>query len=339
VVYVMITQWMGITWHISAYLWALGIVFFTLAVLVFRYRRIEYLIHALAKDRHAVLFRHTSFVRRVLKLILLAVASISLGLTLLQPQWGNDTQSVEQYGRDVFIALDISRSMLAQDVSPNRLHVAKSVIRQLTEQLVCERIGLVLFAGSAFIQCPLTEDYNAFNLFLDHVDVETISSGPTSLESAFDQIIKAYERMPTRKCKLAIIITDGEDFSPHLTAMYNRIKQAGLLVCAIGVGTAQGAPIPLYNERGQQVGHQKDGKGNIVISSHNGPLLQELVTQSGGEYVGTVCDRVNVQSIVRRIMAVEKEKLEAQRVWIDLKPQYPYFVAVSFFSLLLEWLI
>jgi Ca-activated chloride channel homolog len=329
----------GITWHITTYVWATLLIPVFGFVLIYRHICIAKMVHALAGTRASILFLHTSRMRRVIKAGIFFLGVLFLGLTLLQPHWDKDAHVADQYGRDVFIALDISRSMLAQDVEPSRLERAKVVIKHLVSQLSCERLGLVLFAGSAFIQCPLTEDHGAFNLFLDHVDVETISSGSTSLDAAFDQIIKVYERMPTKKSKLVVLVTDGEDFSPHVAALHDRIKETGLAVFAIGVGTEQGAPIPLYDEHGVQTGHQKDAQGNVVISRHNEQLLRDLVTQSGGEYVGAVHDTVGMQSIVDRIMAIEKELLESSRTWMELKTQYPYFVAVSFVCFVLEWLL
>lgn len=329
----------GITWRITSYAWLLLLVPCIVYIIFFRYWNTQKVLHALAGTRASVLLKHTSRVRRLIKLILLLIGLIFLGISLLQPHWDKDTETVQQYGRDVCIVLDISRSMLAQDVVPNRLEVAKLVIKKLVAELSCERVGLVLFAGNAFVQCPLTEDYGAFNVFLDHVDVETIASGSTSLEAAFDQVINMYERIPARKHKLVALVTDGEDFSDMTSSMQDRIHDAGLTIFAIGVGTENGAPIPLYDEHGTPIGHQKDAQGNVVISCHNAALLQDLVQKTGGEYIGVVHDQVSVKSIINRIMHIEKEFLESSKTWMELKPQYPYFVALSFICFLIEWLL
>jgi Ca-activated chloride channel family protein len=337
----MIVQCFGISWKLSLYAYALCLLPLFGFLLFYRYRSIEQIIKMLAGNREAVLFRYTSRGRRIIKIGFLCVGTLFLGIALLQPHWDRDTQAVEQYGRDVFIALDISRSMLAQDVMPSRLEAAKAIIKRLISQLSCERVGLVLFSGSAFIQCPLTEDYGAFNAFLDHADAETISSGSTSLESALKQVLDAYERMPAKKHKIVVILTDGEDFSHNLTAIQARARDMGLTIFAVGIGTAQGAPIPLYDAQGAQIGHQKDSQGNVVVSRHDEKLLRDLVVQSGGYYIDAMRNgnTDDVRSIVDRIVSVAKEKLESHKTWTELKAQYPYFLAVSFACFASEWLL
>ena len=170
----------------------------------------------------------------------MAFGFLALFIAALRPQWGQKEVVIKQEGRDLFIALDVSRSMLATDCTPNRLAVAKQKIKQLVPLLGCERIGLILFSGSAFIQCPLTVDYQAFNMFLDSVDAETISSGTTDLAQPIYKALDAYRQMPNKTTKLLAIFTDGEDFSSNIAHCKQQIWDENLRVFTVGVGRLMG---------------------------------------------------------------------------------------------------
>jgi Ca-activated chloride channel family protein len=311
------------------------------ALLLIGYRiyRLNYAYALLAARpwRH-LLIGHTSLSRSVIKSCLLAVGMIFLFGALLRPQWDKKEQIVEQEGRDLLIALDVSRSMLAQDVDPNRLEFAKQKIRQLVQSLSCERVGLILFSGSTFMHCPLTKDYGAFFMFLDHIDAETISAGTTALDQAIGLALKTYSSMADRKNKLLVLFTDGEDFSVNLTGIKERAREQGLNICAVGIGTAQGAPVPVVDAHGRQIGHQKDDKGTIIISRLNETMLAHLAQEAGGTYVHATNDANDINAIVSYIEKKEKEKFEDLKI-SSYEEQYPYFLMVSFACFLLEWII
>ena len=243
-----------------------------------------------------------------------------------------------QQGRDVFIALDISRSMLATDCVPNRLACAKQKIKSLLSYLSCERVGLILFSGAAFVQCPLTKDYGSFFTFLDQVDVETISSGSTNISAAIIEALRAFEAIDKKKNKLLVLFTDGEDFSSQLGSVKERAREQSLHIFAIGVGTTQGAPVPLINDQGKQNGHQKDEKGNVVISRLNESLLKNLAADVGGKYISLATDNSDIEQLVRTITSYEKEQLDEIKM-NQLHDWYHYFVALGLMALLLEWLL
>lgn len=333
----MTVELFGITWRIGIYAYA-WILFCIICVIIIHQLYIKNnVIRLLAGNREHTLFLYTSPLRRFIKMVLILVGSLFLAITLLRPQWGKKENTVQQEGRDVLIALDISRSMLAQDIEPNRLESAKQCIKSMLPLLSCERVGLILFSGSSFVQCPLTEDYAAFTMFLDHVDVETISSGSTALDRALTQALDAFSRMPDKKNKLLVILTDGEDFSYNLDAVRMRAQDEGLQIFAIGIGSSEGAPIPLYNEHGVQIGHQRDEHENVVISRLNQEILQQLVHEVGGQYVH-IKDKNGLNTLINTIQKYDKEKFE-ERTWTQLQEQYPYFLVVSFICFALEWLL
>lgn len=273
-----------------------------------------------------------------LKAVLLVIGIAFLLITLLHPQWSKKEETVMQRGRDLFIALDVSRSMLARDCAPNRLECAKAKIKSLVKGLSSERVGLLIFSGTAFIQCPLTADYGAFFMFLDQVDVETIASGTTALDQVIAKVLGAYSAMESRKTKLLAIFTDGEDFSTHLKQVKQQAHDQRLHIFTIGVGTSQGAPIPLINDHGKQVGHIKDNKGAVVISHLNEEILYNVARDSGGTYVHLTENDADVKAMIAHVNSFEKEELEDKK-FAMLEEQYPYFLLVSFICFILEWLL
>ena len=224
--------------------------------------------------------------------------------------------------------------MLAQDIKPNRLELAKDKIRSVIQALSTDRIGLILFSGSSFIQCPLTHDKNAFAMFLNQVDSDTISGGSTAIAKAIGQAIQAFAQSGTKKNKLLIIFTDGEDFSSDLSTLKKQAHEQGLTIFTIGIGTTQGAPIPLFDAAGKQSGHIKDKKGSVVISRLNESMLQELAHEVGGIYLHASTSNNDLQQLIDLIKQKEKEKNEEKQV-AQLQEQYPFFILVSFICLAL----
>lgn len=328
----------GIVWGAPEHLIFFPLLLISFVLLLYRFARVKAVLRTLAGPWIALLFRNFSIIKSSIKIILFIIGLFFLFLTLLRPQWGKKEEKVAQKGRDVFIALDISRSMLVQDCEPDRLACAKNKIKQLLTLLSAERVGLILFSGSAFVQCPLTADFSAFELFLDQVDVETISSGSTAIDQAIKITLDAYKRLPKRKNKLLILFTDGEDFSSDLSTVKIQAQKAGLNIFTVGVGTLEGAPIPLYNEAGVRIGHQKDNKNNIVISRLNEGILHTLAQDAGGSYVRFTKDATDTRLLVSQVQKFEKETL-ADKTYMRLEEQYPYFLLISFVCFAFEWLL
>lgn len=285
-----------------------------------------------------LLVKNASFTRRFIKMALFFTGFCFLMLALLRPQWDKKDEHVEQEGRDLLIAVDISRSMLAQDVKPNRLEFVKKKIRKLLYNLSCERVGLLLFSGETVLQCPLTTDYSAFFMFLDGLDVETISSGTTTIQGALSRAISIFESMPTKKTKLICLFTDGEDFSTNLAEVKNKAEQQGLSIFTFGVGTSRGAPIPIIDHKGECVGFEKDDKGSIVMSKLNEGILKNLSEQTGGKYIHMVQSDEDIKEFISIVQSFEKDALEGKSV-SRFQEQYPYCIAVSFICFALEWLL
>lgn len=284
------------------------------------------------------IFKFFSQKKLFFKFLLKIIAIFFIFIATLQPQWSKKEQNIQQEGRDLLIALDISKSMLAQDLKPDRLNFAKLKIRNLLKKLDFERVGLILFSGSAFLQCPLTADYSAFLMFLDQVDVEIISSGTTSIGSAILKGAQIFKKDADRKNKLLLVVTDGEDFSLNLEQVKSVAKKENLKIFSLGVGTQKGAPIPLLDEKGYQIGHEVESNGDIAISRLNESYLRSISETLNGKYFKFTYDDTDLNAIKNVIQSYEKEKFDNKKI-SNYEDQYPWFLAISFFCLALEWIL
>jgi len=307
------------------------------AIVFYRYYKQQRAYAVLAGSRK-ILLQNVSQTRQIVRIVLLITGMLFLFIALLRPQWNKSQETITQEGRDLYIGLDISRSMLAVDCKPNRLVHAKEKIKHLLKQLSCERVGLILFSGTAFVQCPLTSDYSAFYLYLDAVDAELISSGTTALDQAIQQALSSFSTTPARKNKLLVLFTDGEDFSHNLSGIKQQAAQESLSIFAIGIGSVEGAPVPLFDVHGTHTGHQKDAKGNVVISRLNEGILSALAHDAGGYYIKATENNDDIGQFVRCIETRDKESIGEQKL-SRYEDQYHYFLLVSFICFVIEWLL
>ena len=332
-------KFFGITFAAAKNVLFFPLLIFAICLLVWRYAKTKKAINALAcASRVFYLFTHFSYARLFFRGIFFTLGLFSLFLGLLRPQWGKREEVVTQEGRDLFIAIDVSRSMLAEDCSPNRLEFAKQKVKKLISMLKTERVGLVIFSGSSMLQCPLTTDYSAFFMFLDQLDVETISSGTTALDKPIKEVLHAFADMQAKKTKLLVIFTDGEDFSSNLAEVRQKAAVQGLKIFTMGLGTIEGAPIPLINEQGVKTGHIKDKGGNVVISRLNEGILNAIAQDTGGFYFRMTENDNALQQLVKRVEVFEKEKFEDKKL-PALEERYNYFVLIGLIFFAIEWLL
>jgi Ca-activated chloride channel family protein len=297
-------------------------------------KSVDLLVH---KDTQKYVFKHFSLRMYFVKMVCLGGVVVLLFLALLQPQWGKKEVITQQEGRDLLIALDISRSMLEKDFAPNRLEFVKLKIRNLLQKLDFERVGLILFSGSAFLQCPLTIDHAAFLMFLDQVDVETISSGTTSIGAALEKAVEVFSQSK-RKTKLVVLATDGEDFSVNLSQMRAKAEQEQIRVFSLGVGTLDGAPVPIVDVKGNVVGHEVNDQGGIVLTKLNETLLRNISKDLRGNYFRVTYNDSDIDGFARIIKQYEKEKFEERKISY-YHDQYPWLLGFAFILLLLEWVL
>ena len=321
------------------WLTALGVLLLVIWWIVVRYTKAEKAIAKLSSSRlRSVVIQHGSKALFLTKAVLRLLGFVGLLLALFQPQWGKQQQEVAQEGRDILIAVDISRSMLCTDEKPNRLEFAKQKIKKLLYNLKCQRVGLIVFAGDAVVQCPLTIDYGAFFMFLDSLDVSTISSGTTSLDGALMTAIDIFKEMPEKKTKIVCLFTDGEDFSTNLSTVKEQAAQIGMSIFTFGIGSKQGAPIPILDQAGKNIGFEKDSKGNVIMSKFNEGILKNLSEKTGGRYIKTTSSDADIKKFIADVQNFEKASFGAAS-FERYQEQYSYCIMLSFICFGLEWLL
>jgi Ca-activated chloride channel family protein len=212
--------------------------------------------------------------------IVLAVAFLIIALA--RPQWGFTWQEVKQRGVDIVVAIDTSKSMLAEDIAPNRLARAKLAALDLMQQAKADRLGLVAFAGSAFLQCPLTIDDSAFRQSVESLSVNTIPEGGTALAEAIETALTAYKEEDNHK--VMVLMTDGEDHDSGAAEAAKKAAEAGMRIYTIGIGTVEGDLLPIKDAQGN-TDHVRDEQNNVVKSHLNEDILREIATVTGGFYL------------------------------------------------------
>ena len=262
-----------------------------------------------------------------MKTVVVLVSVLMIIIALIRPQWGFEWQEVKRSGLDILIAIDTSNSMLAEDVKPNRLERSKLAVKDLIKKLRGDRVGLIAFAGSAFLQCPLTVDYSGFMLSLDSIDVETIPKGGTSLTSAIKTALDSYEG--GKKHKILVIITDGEDHEGNLVELAEKAKEKGIKIFTIGIGTKEGELIPVTDESGN-VSFLKDKKGNVVKTRLDEATLQKIALNTGGSYVKATSTEFGLDLIYEeKLSKMEKREIEDKMVKkYKERFQIPLFIAL-----------
>ncbi|MBL8024208.1 MAG: VWA domain-containing protein [Elusimicrobia bacterium] len=264
-----------------------------------------------------------------------------LGLSLLVvavagPQWGQQFQEVHRRGVDVMIAMDVSTSMLAEDVKPNRLTQAKRELSLLINRLEGDRVGLVAFAGTAFLQCPLTLDYGAARSLLDLLAPDLIPRPGTSLTAAIDTALAGFPSNSARHQAL-VLLTDGEDHSKQLDAAVDRAAKAGLRIFTIGFGNKEGEIIPIRDPNGDVTGYKKDKEGKTVLSKMDEPALRKISAKTGGAYFPATQGEVEITKILEEIGRMEKKDLDS-RVFGQGENHFRLPLALAILLLLLEFL-
>ncbi len=263
-----------------------------------------------------------------------------LALTFLlvaasDPQIGTKLETVKQTGIDIYIVLDVSLSMQAQDIQPSRLEKAKLEISNLIQRLHGDRIGLIVFAGEPFVQFPLTTDYSAANLFLDAAGVSTVPDQGTAIAAAMNLAVKSFDY--TSKTEKAIVIfTDGEDHEGDITQAIDNAKKNHISVYTIGLGSPDGVPIPVYDDKGQQIGFKKDNKGNVVLTKLDASTLQRIASETGGRYFQGANGRDELEIIYNDLSKIKKTEFGEKRV-TDYEDRFYYFLAPAILLLLLEF--
>lgn len=269
-----------------------------------------------------------------LKFILLIISLTALIIGLANPQIGSKMEEVNRKGIDLMIAIDLSNSMLAEDLQPNRLLRAKQSISKLIDRLEGDRIGLVVFAGDAYVQLPITTDYSAAKLFLSTINTDIVPTQGTAIGKAISLCIKSFD-YSNNQSKAIILITDGENHEDNATEKAQEAKDLDILVHTIGMGSEQGGPIPIKKRNGQ-ISYQKDNDGNTIVTRINEDMLKKIAQAGGGSYIRAQSTQTGLDKLFKEISKMEKSNIET-KVFKDYKDQFQWFIGISILFLIIRF--
>jgi Ca-activated chloride channel homolog len=245
------------------------------------------------------------------KALLLLVGIFFLVLAIARPQWGQGTDEVVARGVDVFLVLDTSFSMDATDVAPSRMERARYIASALIERLQGNRIGLIVFSGSAFVQCPLTLDYGAAKIFLDTVGTGVVPEPGTDILQALEAASRAFVARDS-KFKVVVLLTDGEETEGSVLGVAKKAREEGIVIHTVGVGTPGGEPIPVRSENGDVTDYIRDESGQPVLSRLGEETLSRIALETGGEYFRISEQDREIDEIAGLVAGMEGEELESQ---------------------------
>lgn len=274
-----------------------------------------------------------SFKRGMWKFSMLILALLFVIVGVAGPQFGSKLQQVKKEGVELMIALDVSNSMMAQDIKPNRLEKAKMAISRMVEKLSNDKIGMIVFAGDAYVQLPITTDYSSAKLFLSNISSDIVPVQGTAIGSAIDLAARSFTP-ETETAKAIIVITDGENHQDDAIAATKSARERGITVHTIGMGLEQGAPIP---EKGNPGQFMKDGQGNVVVSKLDEETLKQIAKAGEGVYVRASNTDVGLGQLLEEVSRMDKSLLE-ERVYSDYAEKYQYFLIAGLFFILVEFM-
>ena len=271
-----------------------------------------------------------SNIKFTLFLIVIILAAANL-------QTGSKMEEVKREGIDLYFCVDISNSMNAEDIAPNRLERSKQAINNLINKLNGDRIGVIIFAGNAYVQLPITTDYAAAKMFLSTIDTDLIPTQGTEVGAAINLAVKSFGNNDHGKA--IIIISDGEDHENGAAIKAaQEAAQLGIKIYTIGMGLEDGAPIPLYNQYGKRIGYKKDRDGNIVITKLDDNLLRQIAEIGDGIYRRASNSNVGLDEIFEDINKAEKSEIDS-KVFTDYEDQFQWFLGAAIIILIIELLI
>lgn len=268
------------------------------------------------------------------KLILFLLGLAFLTLGLVNPKIGTKLETVKREGVDIVFAVDVSKSMLAEDIAPNRLEKSKRLVSEIINQLASDRIGIIAYAGQAFPQLPITTDYGAAKMFLQSMNTDMLTSQGTAIDQAIELATTYYDDEDQTN-RVLFIISDGEDHSEGSTLKtVEDAREAGIRIFTIGVGKEKGAPIPI-KRKGVVESLKKDAQGEVVITKLNEEILQDIADDGDGEYIDGTNTEEAVEFIKEQLNQMDKKEFEAKQ-FAEYKDQFQWFLGASLLFLLLD---
>jgi len=274
-----------------------------------------------------------SFTRAWVKFIILLVACVFVVLSLARPQVGSKLTEVKRKGIEIIIALDVSNSMLAEDIQPNRLERAKQSIAQLVDKLTNDRIGLIVFSGDAYVQLPVTSDFASAKMFLSSISPEMVSKQGTAIGRAIDLASNSFTPQGNTS-KALIIISDGENHEDDPVESAKLAAEKGIVIHTIGIGSPSGAPIPV----GANQNYLKDENGNIVVSRLDEETLSKIAIEGNGKYIRASNSQFGLLPLFENLSKMSKTEIK-EKIYSEYSEQFQYFLAFALALLVIDSLI
>lgn len=267
----------------------------------------------------------TSFRPLLFKILLRSLVVALIIIALLGPSFGSTTKEVKSEGKDIFIAVDLSQSMNAFDIQPTRLEKVKYELKKVVESFNSDRIGLIIFSSEAFVQCPLTYDQSALNLFISTLNTGLVPNAGTDFGTPLNMALEKLSQTETstnqQKAEIILLISDGEDFGDDTEEAANKIVKSGIQLFALGVGTEAGSKIR------QTRGFKRDRQGNEVVTKLNSKSLRKLAVDTGGKYFEINSEQNDVNRLIRAINEVEGELRDARMIDASANKFYFFLIA------------
>ena len=314
--------------------WLITIPVFVIAYIIITKRKQRQLMEFGDPELMAQLMPDASKSRPIVKFTLLIVALTLLIVAAARPQYGQQEKTVKRQGIEVMVALDISNSMLAEDVAPNRLDRAKQMLSKMIDNMTDDKVGLVVFAGEAFTQLPITCDYVSAKMFLNTISPKLIPTQGTAIGAALQTAIRSFGSQESDAGRAIILITDGENHEDDATAVAKQAQELGIQVFVIGIGKPEGSPIPVPGTND----YIKDRSGQVVVSRLNEEMCQEIAQAGKGAYVR--CDNTNtaMRALQQELDRIATTDLETT-VYADYNEQYQSFVLLALLLLVIDCFI
>ena len=273
-------------------------------------------------------------VQKVLLFFYFLVFALFL-FVLSSPQWGLVPKEVKTYGVDLVFIVDVSKSMLTEDVVPNRLEFVKRTIEFMLDRIETHRVGIIVFAGIAYYLCPLTVDHTAVKEYLSIIDTDIVTYPGTKIGLALQEAVRVLKEQ-SQGTKVVVLFSDGEDHDSYASSIAEEAKKDGIIVYTVGVGTPEGRPIPIRDSQGNIVDYKKDKQGNIVVSRLNEQLMYEIAEKTSGRYFSSNYGELGVaQQLINEISSLKQSEIKS-KVYNIYTHKYHYFVYIIILILLLE---
>lgn len=269
----------------------------------------------------------------ILKLVVILLAIACLAIALVNPKIGTKMETVKREGVDIVFAIDVSKSMVAEDIAPNRLEKAKRIVSEIINNLASDRIGIIAYAGQAYPQLPITTDYSAAKMFLQAMNTDMMSSQGTAINEAIEMATTYYDDQDQTN-RVLFLVSDGEDHSNAATDAAEEAEAAGIKIFTIGIGTAKGGPMPI-RVNGIVDSYKKDNNGEVVITKLNEPLLRAIAREGNGQYINGTNTSEVVSQVTDILSQMDKTEFESQQ-FADFKDQFQWFIAAAILLLFLD---